>query len=101
MMARIDATKELRTAEYMEPLQVSWQERHALPVAVILIAPDRKRIRRGEGPAQHCAVMELIVQSLQYRAGYCVTFEYFPKTRRSPPVSLVVAVMIGLHAISP
>src|SRR2546423_9045427 len=100
MIARIDATKELRTAECMEPLQFSWQERHALPVAVILIAPDRQRIRRGEGPAQHRSVIELIVQSLQYRAGDCVTFEHFPKTRRSPPVHLVVAVMIGPHAIS-
>src|SRR6266487_3247071 len=94
MIARIDATKELRTPECMEPLQFSWQERHALPGAVILIAPDRKRIRRGEGPAQHRSVIELIVQSLQYRAGDCVTFEDFPKTRRSPPVHLVVAVMM-------
>src|SRR3989440_7027819 len=100
MIARIDATEELRTAERMEPLQFSWQERHALPVAVIRIAPDRKRIRRGEGPAQHRSVIELIVQSLQYRAGDWVTFEDFPKTRRPPPVHLVVAVMIGPHAIS-
>src|SRR2546430_761329 len=83
----------------MEPLQFSWQERHALPVTVILIALDRKRIRRGEGHAQHRSVMGLIVQSLQYRAGDCVTFEDFPKTRRSPPVHLVVAVMIGPPAI--
>src|SRR5205823_9404948 len=100
MIARIDATKELRTAECMEPLQFSWQERHALPVAVILIAPDHKRIRRGEGPAQHRAVIEPIVQSLQYRAGDCVTFEYIPTTMRSPPVHLVFVVMVGAHTIS-
>src|SRR5205823_13957555 len=100
MIARIDATKELRTAECMEPLQFSWQERHALPVAVILIALDRKRIRRGEGPAQHRSVIELVVQSLQYRAGDCVTFEEFPKTRRSTPVQLVVVVMIRHREIS-
>src|SRR2546430_17403902 len=101
MIARIDATKELRTAECMEPLQFSWQERHALPVAVILIAPDRKRIRRGEGPAQHRSVIELIVQSLQYRAGDCVSFGDFPKTRRSPPGQQGVAVVIGPNAQTP